>query len=165
MASTEKVLKGLKAFLKRKGIDDARLEDPVEIPFGADPLMWWVVICEEGTIKAISNVLHQQVLLRNPSLETVIGMQLGKLQFRSKHVFRTLKRQMDWYKKQNKPNRALISSRGARYFGNLYEVPKWYAVRKHSNQKMFLWILKNYYDDDSPILAKEVLNSTEIKLI
>ena len=165
MASTEDVLTGLRAFLKRKGIDDAHLSDPVSIPFGKDPLMWWVVACEDGTVIAISKVLHQQVLLRNPSLETVIGMRLQELQFRGKHVWRTLNRQMDLYKKENKPNRALVSSLGARYFGNLYEVPKYIALHKHCDQRMFVWILSDYYDDDAHILADEVLNSIGLKLI
>lgn len=156
MASTENVLKGLRAFLKRKGIDRARLDDPVEIPFGADPLMWWVAICEDGTITAVSEILHQRFKLRNPSIDTVIGMDLNKLQFRSKHVWRTLKRQMDFYEKENKPNRVLIFSRGSRYFGNLYEMPPWIGMNNHCNQRMFLWILSSYYADDAHILAAEV---------
>ena len=165
MASTEEVLTGLRAFLKRKGIDDAHLANPVSIPFGKDPLMWWVVTCEDGTITSISKVLHQQVLQRNSSLDTVIGMRLEELQFRSKHVWRTLARQMALYKKENKPNRALVSSPGARYFGNLYEVPKWMNLSQHCDQRMFLWILSDYYDDDAHIVADEVLNSTGLKLI
>ena len=165
MASTKEVLTGLRAFLKRKGIDDAHLANPVSIPFGKDPLMWWVVVCEDGTVTSMSKVLHQQVLQRNSSLDTVIGLRLEELQFRSKHVWRTLKRQMDLYKKENKPNRALVSSTGARYFGNLYEVPKWINLKKHCDQRMFLWILSDYYDDDAHILADEVLNSIGLKLI
>jgi len=166
LASTVDVITGLRAFLKRKGIDDAHLSDPVSIPFGKDPLMWWAVVCEDGTVTAISKVLHQQVLLRNSSLDTVIGMRLQELQFRGKHVWRTLKRQMDLYKKENKPNRALVSSVGARYFGNLYEVPKWIAFRKHCDQRRaFVWILSDYYDDDAHILADRVLNSIKLKHI
>ena len=165
MASTEEVLTGLRAFLKRKGIDDAHLANPVSIPFGKDPLMWWVVACEDGTVTSISKVLHQQVLLRNTSLDTVIGKRLEDLQFRGKHVWRTLKRQMDLYKKENKPNRALVSSTGARYFGNLYELPKWIAFKNHCDQRMFVWILSDYYDDDTHILADKVLNSIMLKLI
>lgn len=165
MASTEEVLTGLRAFLKRKGIDDAHLEDPVSIPFGKDPLMWWVVACEDGTVTAISKVLHQQVLQRNSSLDTVIGMRVEELQFRSKHVWRTLSRQMALYKKENKPNRALVSSTCARYFGNLYEVPRWIALHNHCDQRMFVWILSDYYDDDAHILADQVLNSIKLKLI
>ena len=165
MASTEDVLTGLRAFLKRKGIDDAHLEDPVSIPFGKDPLMWWVVACEDGTVTAISKVLHQKVLLRNSSLDTVIGMRVQELQFRGKHVWRALKRQMDLYKKENKPNRALVSSVGSRYFGNLYEVPKWIALQKHCDQRMFVWILSDYYDDDARILADQIINATELEHI
>ncbi len=165
MASTQEVLTGLRSFLKRKGIDDAHLEDPVSIPFGKDPLLWWVVVCEDGIITSMSKVLHQHVLQKNSSLDTVMGMQVEELQFSSKRVWRTLKRQMDLYKKENKPNRALISSTGARYFGNLYKVPKWIAVRKHCDKRMFVWILSDYYDDDAHILAGAVANSIKQKLI
>lgn len=165
MASTQEVLTGLRAFLKRKGIDDAHLESPVSIPFGKDPLMWWVAVREDGTVTKISTVLHQQVLRQNPSLDTVVGMRLEALQFRSKQVWRTLKRQMDLYEKEEKPNRALVSSTCARYFGNLYALPSWINLDKHCDQRMFLWILSDYYDDDSHILADEVHNSNKLKLI
>jgi hypothetical protein len=165
LASTEEVLTGLQAFLKRKGASDVSLETPVAIPFGNDPLMWWLIVCEDGTISFMSEVFNQHVLQRHPSLEKIVGMRVDQLQFRGKHVWRTLNRQMDLYGKENKPNRALIRSKGARYFGNLYELPEWVNLQKHCHRRMFLWILSDYYDDDRHNLAWKVINLSKEELI
>jgi hypothetical protein len=165
LASTKEVIEALGAFFKRKGIDSERMTEPVSIPFGQDPLMWWLTVCEDGTIVGVSKALHQVTLQRNPWTTDVRGEKLESLSFRGKEVYRTVMRQIALFKKEEKPNRCLVPTANGRYFGNLYPIEQVFPGQSCCNGEVFIWVLSGFDQDHRHLAEQDVENLEMLKLM